>query len=86
MQNNKSYTLSELKTGMKVGLSQLKNVLDTPMILIDTEVINNDDLVGTLVYFGDNEREYEKWFKQPKPITPVYFNSEELEDGVVYDE
>lgn len=56
------------------------------MILTDTHVINNDDLMGTLVFFGNNEQEYEKWFNQSKPITPIYFDSEELEDEVVYDE
>lgn len=83
---SKKYTLSELKLGMQVKLSELQNILDIHMILVDTKMISNDDLVGTLVFFGNNEKEYEKWFKQTKPITPVYFNSEELEDGVVYDE
>lgn len=82
----KRLALSDLKVGMKVKLSELQNILDTRMILIDTKMISNDDLVGTLVFFGNNKAEYEKWFKQSRPITPVYFNSEELEDGVVYDE
>lgn len=47
----------------------------------------NKDIEGTLVYFGSgNTEEYTNWFKQEKPITPVYFDSAELEDGVVYDE
>lgn len=82
----KKYTLPELKLGMQVKMSELKNILDVHMILTDTKVINNDDLIGTLVFFGTDEKEYEKWFKQDKPITPIYFNSEEMEDGVVYDE
>lgn len=82
----KKYTLSELKIGMQVRLSELKNILDVHMLLTNTRIINNNDLVGTLVFFGDNEEEYQQWFKQPGAITPVYFDSEELEDGVVYDE
>ncbi len=86
MEPNKKYKLTELKKGMQVRESQLTNILDTPMILVDTHIINNNDLIGTLAFFGHNEREYEEWFEQSKPITPIYFNSEELEDGVVYDE
>lgn len=56
------------------------------MILVDTRVIDNNDVIGTLVFWGHDEKEHEKWFMQTKPITPIYFNSEELEDGVVYDE
>lgn len=82
----KKYTLPELKIGMQVKLSELKNILDVHMILIDTKVVNSNDLIGTLVFFGADETEYKKWFNQNKPITPIYFNSEELEDGVVYDE
>lgn len=83
---NKMYKLSELKLGMKVRKSQLKGIMDVHMILVNTKIIDNNDLVGTLVFFGDNEEEYVKWFKQERPVTPIYFNSEELEDGVVYDE
>lgn len=82
----KKYSLQDLKIGMQVKLSELQNILDIPMILIDTQVINNDDLTGAIVFFGNNEKEYEKWCNQTKPITPIYFDSQELEDGVVYDE
>lgn len=83
---NKRYALQDLKQGMQVRKSELSNILDTPMILVDTRVIDNNDVIGTLVLWGHDEKEHEKWFMQTKPITPIYFNSEELEDGVVYDE
>ena len=82
----KKYTLPELKLGMEVKLSELRNITDTHMILTDTKIIDNNDLIGKLVFFGDNQEDYVKWFKQKKPMKPIYFNSEELEDGVVYDE
>ncbi|MCM1134473.1 MAG: hypothetical protein NC400_02760 [Clostridium sp.] len=82
------YTIGELKKNMRVKVSQLNCILDVPMILVDTKVIaDGGDLEGTLVYFGKAEtEEYEGWFRQTKPITPIYFNSTELGDDVVYDE
>ena len=83
----KKYTLPELKMGMRVRMSELQNILDVHMILIDTKIISNDDLIGTLVYAGDGKDENcDKWIKQTKPITPIYFSREEFEDGVEYDE
>ncbi|MDE6054492.1 MAG: hypothetical protein K2G55_12175 [Lachnospiraceae bacterium] len=81
------YTLNDLQENMRVRVSQLSNILDTCMILLDTELLADNDVEGTLVYFGSgNTEEYTKWFKQDKAITPVFFDSAELEDGVVYDE
>ena len=86
---DKKYTIDELKIGMKVKMSELENILDMPMVLVDSKILDNDDIEGILAYFGYSEAEYEKWFRQTppaRPITPVFFNSEELMDGVVYDE
>lgn len=81
------YTFKDLRKNMHVKVSQLSNIVDTCMILLDTILLPNKDIEGTLVYFGSgNTEEYTNWFKQEKPITPVYFDSAELEDGVVYDE
>lgn len=83
----KKYTIADLHKNMRVRVSQLSNILDTCMILLDTELLADNDIEGTLVYFGDgNTEEYTKWFKQDRAITPVFFDSAELEDGVVYDE
>lgn len=79
--------ISDLKKGMTVRVSQLSNILDTCIILTDTELLPDNDVEGTLVYFGEgNTEEYTSWFHQSKAITPVYFDSSELEDGIVYDE
>ncbi len=83
----RKYTLNELQKNMRVRVSQLSNILDTCMILLDTELLSDNDVEGTLVYFGSgNTEEYTNWFQQDKAITPVFFDSAELEDGVVYDE
>lgn len=87
MAEKKKLSLSELKIGMTVCVSQLSNILDTCMILIDTKLLEDNDVQGTLAYFGKGEtEEYTRWFTQEKAITPVFFDSAELEDGVVYDE
>ncbi len=83
----RKYTLQELRKDMRVRVSQLSSILDTCMILLDTKLLSDNDVEGTLVYFGSgNTEEYTQWFQQEKAITPVYFDSAELEDGVVYDE
>lgn len=87
MAAERKYALQDLHKDMRVRVSQLSNIMDTCMILLDTELLSNNDVEGTLVYFGSgNTEEYTDWFRQEKAITPVYFDSEELEDGVVYDE
>ena len=79
------YTINDLHKDMRVRISQLSGILDTCMILLDTELLADNDVEGTLVYFGNgNTEEYTKWFQQEKAITPVFFDSAELEDGVVF--
>ena len=57
------------------------------MLLINSELLSDGDVEGELVYFGEGEtEEYTNWFYTDKEITPVYFDSAELIDGVVYDE
>ena len=87
MVTERKYTLQDLHKDMRVKVSQLSNILDTCMILLDSKLLSDNDIEGTLVYFGSgNTEEYTNWFQQERAITPVYFDSEELEDGVVYDE
>lgn len=84
---NKKLSIEDLRKNMIVRTSQLDEILNVYMILVDTELTENNDVQGTLVYFGDgNSDEYSHWFNQNKPITPVYFDSMELEDGEVYEE
>ncbi|MCM1538709.1 MAG: hypothetical protein NC254_09955 [bacterium] len=83
----KKYTIDDLHKNMRVRISQLSNILDTCMILLDTKILADNDIEGTLVYFGSGStEEYTKWFQQDQAITPIFFDSAELEDGVVYDE
>ena len=85
---NSMYQINDLKMNMRVRVSQLKNILDTFMILTDSKRVEGDDVEGTLVYFGEGEDdEAAKWFMQSeKGITPVFFDSEEVKEGIVYDE
>lgn len=83
----KQLTINDLKINKIVKVSQIRNILDTCMILTDTKLLPNNDIQGKLVYYGPgNTEEYTKWFTQKKAITPIYFDSKELENNVVYDE
>ena len=78
------YNLSDLKLGMKATVSQLSHILNKYMILVyDKE----GDEEGTLVFIGNKQnKEYDSWFMQEKPITPIYHTSVDLEENIVYDE
>lgn len=80
----KKYVIEDLHLGMFVRAEQLSEIYNKYMILLydDTEYT-----AGRLVYCKDiQDEEYDKWFMQPKPITPIYNDKDELEDMVVYDE
>lgn len=79
--------ISDLKKDMTVRTSQLRNIYDTYMILTDSKLLQDNDVEGKLVYFGDgNSEEYTKWFFQNKAITPIFYDSAEYVDGVESDE
>lgn len=80
----KKYALKDLYIGMMAKAEQLSEIYNKYMILLfdDTE-----SKAGKLVYCEDEQnQEYDSWFMQPKPITPIYNDKEELEDMAVYDE
>ena len=81
---NGYYQADELKIGMKATAEQLSRILNKYMILAYDNV---GDTVGTLVFVGNRQnKEYDKWFMQDKPITPIHHNEADLEENVVYDE
>lgn len=76
--------LSELHIGMKATADQLSQIPDKYMILLYDNI---DDKVGTLVFLGNRRtKNYNKWFNQDKPITPIHHTCEELEENVDVDE
>ena len=72
---------------MEVRRSQLSGIFGKNIILINTTLLEDNDVEGEVAYLDDgNDEEYEKWFEQDEiPITPIYQN-EDLKDGAVYDE
>lgn len=66
----KKLKLEDLKIGMKVKPSQLSEIYETYiMILYD----NQKQKKGKIVYIGKyRTEEYSKWYRQDKPIRPVY--------------
>lgn len=74
----------DLKIGMRATVDQLSHIINKYMILVYD---NMDDEVGTLVYIGNRRtKEFEKWFMQDKPITPIHHTKMDLEENVVYDD
>lgn len=82
--SEKKYTLKELQIGMMAKAEQLSEIYNKYMILLFDDV---ESKIGKLVYCGDiQDKEYDSWFMQSKPITPIYNDRDELEDMAVYDE
>lgn len=81
---NGYYQVDELKIGMRATVEQLSKILNKYMILAYDNI---GDTVGTLVFIGNRQtKEYDKWFKQDKPITPIHHTETDLEENIVYDE
>lgn len=80
-------TLADLKKGEIVRESQLNEIYDTCMLLLNSKLLPDGDVEGELIYFGDSDSdEYNNWFFTGNAITPLYFESAECINGVVYDE
>lgn len=74
----------DLKIGMRVTADQLSRIVNKYMIIAYDNV---GDKEGILVYMNSRQnKEYDKWFKQEKPITPIHHTQMELEENIVYDE
>lgn len=74
----------DIRVGIRATVEQLSHIFDKYMILVYDHV---GDKEGTLVFIGtQQDKEYDSWFMQDKPITPIYHASTELEDDVFYDE
>ena len=77
MSENK-YTLKDLYIGMIAKAEQLSEIYNKYMILLydDTE-----RKMGKLVYCKDTQdKEYDSWFMQPKPITPIFKDMAEYDE------
>lgn len=74
----------DLRIGMKATVTQLSHILNKYMILVYD---HEGDKEGTLVFVGNKQdKEYDSWFMQEKPITPIHHTEMDLEENVVYDE
>lgn len=81
---NSYIQLKDAKIGMKTTVEQLSHIMNKYMIIAYDHV---GDKEGTLVFIGDRQnKEYDSWFMQDKPITPIHHTKEELEENVVYDD
>jgi hypothetical protein len=81
---NNKLSRNSIYKGMTVAVDQLSDIYNTYMIV---QFDNPHETQGKLVYIGEEQTdEYDNWFKQKKPITPIYNDKGELEDMSVYDE
>ena len=81
---DKKYKPDDLRIGMSARAEQLSEIYGKYMILLYEDAESN---TGKLVYCNDvQDKDYDRWFMQPKPITPIFHDKDELEDMAVYDE
>ena len=81
---NRTLKLKDLKVGMRTTVEQLSHIMNKYMIIAYDHA---GDTEGTLVFIGNSQnKEYDSWFMQDKPITPIHHTEMELEENVVYDE
>ncbi len=82
--SEKKYSFNDLRIGMAVSVEQLSEIYNKYMIVAFD---NMESRTGKLVFCGDvQDQEYDSWFLQTKPITPIYHDRDDLEDMAVYDE
>lgn len=80
----RKYTLDDLHIGMAAKAKQLSEIYNKYMIFLYEDM---DSSMGKLVYCkGNQDKEYDSWFMQPKPTTPIFNERNQLRDMVVYDE
>lgn len=80
----RKYTLDDLHIGMAAKAEQLSEIYNKYMILLYEDM---DSSMGKLVYCKDTQdKEYDSWFMQSKPITPIFNERDELGDMAVYGE
>lgn len=78
-------TIDDIYKGKQVSPDELSEIYDTYIIIAYNS--GEKSSKGEIVFIGkEQNEEYDSWFKQKRPITPVFNNREELEDMSVYDE
>lgn len=88
---SKKYKFEDLSLGMTVRQSEISDIFDKDIILINSRLLPNNDAEGEVAYLAGNGdetdiSEYEKWFDQTEiPITPIY-QSEDISGRADCDE
>ena len=81
---NRFLKLKDLKLGMRTTVDAPSHIMNKYMIIVYDHA---GDTEGTLVFIGNAQtKEYDSWFMQEKPITPIHHTKMEFEENVVYDE
>lgn len=74
--------LKDFYIGMRVSAYQLRHITNKYLKQVNDNI---GDSEGTLVFIGDKQtKEYDQWFMQEKPITPIY--NMEKDPNVIYED
>jgi len=73
--------------GQKVKMSQLSDVYDTHIILVDAHKTEDNDIEGTIGFIGKElTDESDKLFVAGANLCPIYKEKEYFDGDVCYDE
>lgn len=80
----KRYSLGDISVGMMATKESLSNIYDTWIFLVYENI---GDKIGRIAYIGkETTKESDEILKNAKIITPVYNDSDELNEDIYYDE
>ena len=76
--------LEDLKIGMQVEIEQLSDIYDT-LIMVQMEEMTSKS--GTIRFIGKGPcAESQSIYNEGKPVAPIFHDSIELEEDIVFDE
>lgn len=82
------YAINEISTGMTVRESELRDIVDTYVVLDNAEIINTDsgsDIVGTIWFIGrELDDTYAKMDRKGKKLGVIYNRSIDREGFAEY--
>lgn len=80
----KKYSLEDIRVGMMATKESLSNIYDTWIFLVYDRI---DDIVGRIAYIGkETTKESDRILRNSKMVTPIYNDSDELNEDIYYEE
>ena len=83
----KEYTLDELYNGMQVRESQLSNVYNIHIVLVNSFLTEDGDIEGTVGFIGSTlNSESDRLNRRGVMVTHIYNEEAEKEGEIYYDD